>query len=98
MAFQPIRRILPDSIRKAGIDEQMSSVRVIQVAQSTLEKLWGEEKANYIEWVSFKEGTLKIRSHAPAALQELRLWEVRLLNELNRTLGMKKVIKIAETN
>lgn len=96
MAFQPIRRLLPGAIRQAGIDEQVSSVRVLVLAKETLEKFWGQEKANYIEWISFKEGTLKIRAHAPAAKQELKAWEVRFMNELNRALGAKRVTKIME--
>ena len=96
MAFQPIRRLLPSAIRQAGIDEQVSSVRILSLAKETLEKFWGEEKANYIEWISFKEGALKIRAHAPAAKQELKAWEVRFMNELNRALGAKRVTKIME--
>jgi hypothetical protein len=96
MAFQPIRRILPEAIRQAGIDEQVSSVRILTLAQSLLEKLWGPEKAAYIEWISYKDGVLRIRSQAAAALQELRIWEVRLVNEINRELRLKKVVKIIQ--
>ncbi|MBP9762381.1 DUF721 domain-containing protein [Patescibacteria group bacterium] len=96
MAFQPIRRILPDSIRHAGIDEQVSSVRILTLAQSLLEKFWGSEKAAYIEWISYKDGALRVRSQASAALQELRVWEPRLINELNRELRVKKVVKIVQ--
>ncbi len=94
MAFQPIRRILPDAIRQAGIDEQVSSVRILSLAAQTLEQFWGAEKANYVEWVSYKDGVLRAKALAPAAAQELRSWEVRLLNELNRALRAKKVTKI----
>lgn len=96
MAFQPIRRLLSESIRQAGIDEQVSSVRVLAVAKETLEKFWGPEKAAYIEWISYKDGVIRFRSCAPAAKQELKAWEVRFLNELNRCLGTKKVIKLME--
>lgn len=96
MAFQPIRRLLPEAIRHAGIDEQVSSVRILALAQETLQRFWGEEKASYVEWVSFKDGMLRMRCHAPAAKQELKLAEVRLLNELNRTLGAKRVLRLVE--
>ncbi len=96
MAFQSIRRVLPEAIRKAGIEEQVSSVHVVALAKETLERFWGPEKAQYIEWISYKDGALKIRAHAPAAKQELHVWQARLLNELNRSLGAKRVTKIIE--
>ncbi len=96
MAFQPIRRILPEAIRQAGIDEQVSSVQVLTLAKDTLEKFWGQEKAQYIEWVSYKDGVIRLHSHAPAARQELRAWEVRFINELNRIIGRKKVIRLVD--
>lgn len=96
MAFQPIRRLIPAAIRQAGIEEQVSSVRVLTLAKDTLERFWGQEKAQYIEWISYREGTIRIRAHAPAARQELKAWEIRFLNELNRALGAKRVTKIME--
>ncbi len=96
MAFQPIRRLIPGAIRQAGIEEQVSSVRVLALAKDILERFWGLEKAQYIEWISYKEGAIKIRAHAPAAKQELKAWEVRFMNELNRALGAKRVTKITE--
>jgi hypothetical protein len=96
MAFQPIRRILPEAIRQAGIGDQISNVRILTLAKETLERFWGEEKAGYIEWISYKEGVLRLRSHAPAAKQELKAWEIRFLNELNRALGGKRVTKLME--
>jgi hypothetical protein len=96
MAFQPIRSLLPQAIRQAGIDEQVSSVRILTLAKETLQKFWGEEKAAYVEWVSFKDGVLRVRCQAPAAKQELKVWEVRLLNELNHALGGRRVLKLME--
>ncbi len=96
MAFQPIRRLLSGAIHQAGIDEQVSSVRVLTLAKETLEKFWGTEKAAYIEWVSYKDGVVRVRCQAPAAKQELKTWEVRLLNEINRALGSKKVTRFME--
>jgi hypothetical protein len=96
MAFQPIRRLIPGAIRQAGIEEQVSSVRVLSLAKEILERFWGPEKAQYVEWISYKEGAIKIRAHAPAAKQELKAWEVRFMNELNRALGAKRVTKITE--
>ena len=91
MSFEPIRRILPKAIHNAGITRQVTAVRILDEAGAVVRAFWGEEKAAFIEVVSFHEGVLKINATAPVALQELKLWEVRIQNELNRRLGSKVV-------
>ena len=93
MPFEPIRRILPRAIQDAGISRQVTAARIIEETQDVIRALWGDEKARYVEVVSFHEGVLKIAATAPAALQELKIWEVRLQNEINRRLGYKVVQK-----
>lgn len=94
MSFEPIKRILPSALRSAGISKQIEAVRVLAVAQETITALWGEEKAAYIECVSFSGGELKVRASAPAAMQELKVWEVRIKNEINRALGSKVILSL----
>lgn len=91
MAFQPIRRILPSAVQKAGISRQVEATRVLEIAKECLGKLWGEEKAACVDAVSFAAGELRLFSRLPAAIQELRMWDVRLRNEINRQLGGKVV-------
>ncbi len=94
MPFEPIRRILPKAIQSAGISRQVNAARVIEDATGLIKNLWGEKKAAYVQPVSFSEGVLKIRALAPIALQELRLWETRIQNELNRSLGSAVVKRL----
>jgi len=94
MPFEPIRRILPRAIQNAGISRQVTASRIIESAGETVNALWGEEKAAFVRAVSFHDGILKLVATSPAALQELRLWDVRLQNELNRRIGSKVVQKI----
>lgn len=94
MSFEPIKRILPQSIRAAGISKQIEAVRVLTVAQDTLKALWGEQKSAFVECTSFADGELKIRASAPAALQELKLWDIRIRNEINRNLGGKVILSL----
>ncbi|MFA6429086.1 MAG: DciA family protein [Patescibacteria group bacterium] len=94
MAFTSIRRILPQAIQQAGITRQVTAVRIVEEMQSTLRALWGEERAAFVDVVSFKEGELKLVSRSSSATQELALWSVRLQNELNRRLGSHAVKKI----
>ena len=91
MSFEPISRYLSRAIQNAGIAKQVTAAQVLEKAQRLIEKLWGGEKSGYTEVVSFADGTLKIRAKAPAAAQELKLWQTRLINDLNRELGAKMV-------
>ncbi|MDO8618255.1 MAG: DciA family protein [Candidatus Uhrbacteria bacterium] len=93
-SFEPIRKILPQAIQQAGIARQVTAARVIQETQEALRRLWGEEKAKYIQTVSFKDGVIKVKALAPAAAQEIKNATVPLQNEVNRALGSKIVQQI----
>ena len=94
MAMQSIRSILPKAIQDAGIAEQVTAVRVLEVANETLVRLWGEEKASFVVPMSFVSGALKFRVQSGPAIQELKMMEAQLKNEVNRTLGKKVVSEI----
>jgi hypothetical protein len=95
MSFQPIRRILPASIRDSGIEVQISAIRVLEEASAALTRMWGAEQASYVEMVSFKEGVLNISVRSPSAAHALRASETQWINEINRALGSRKVAKIS---
>ncbi len=92
--FQPIRRILPQAVQSHGLGEQITTTRVLQVAQEVCRRLFGEEKAVFFEPLSFAAGQLKIKARGGAAAQELVTREIAFVNEVNRTLGERKVIKM----
>lgn len=94
MSLEPIRRFLPRALQTAGIADKVTAARVLLEAKQALIRLWGEEKAAYVDMVSFAEGALKVRSSAGAAIQELKMNAVRFQNEINRALGTKVVKKI----
>ena len=91
MSFEPIRRILPKAVQSAAIEKQITAVRVLETAQRVLRRLWGDEKAKYIEMISFAEGMLKLRALASAAAQEIKIAQIQIQNEINRELGSKVV-------
>lgn len=92
MPWQPIRKILPVAIQNKDVAKKIEATRVLQMAHEVLVQLWGDERAAYIEWVSFQGGQLHVFARAPAAAQELRIIDVRLRNELNRILGGKIIL------
>jgi hypothetical protein len=93
--FQSIKRIIPQSLKADGIESQVSASFVIIEAKKSLERLWGAERASYIEPLSFISGTLFVRMNSPSAAQAFRTIETPWMNEINRTIGQRKVMKIS---
>lgn len=94
MAFTPLKRILPQAVRQAGVEAQVGAARVVDEAQASLVRLWDPERAAHVRAVSFKEGTLKVAITSPSAAHALRLIETQWVNETNRALGSRKVMKV----
>lgn len=91
MSFDSIRKILPSVVRDRGIAPQLQTRRVLEEAMIVLRGLWGEDRAATVQPVSFHEGTLKLATTSAAALQEMRIHQIAIVNELNRKLGERLV-------
>ena len=94
MAFQSIRRIIPQAIQKAGIDSEVSAARVLDEAKNALVRIWGEERAAYVEPSSFKDGDLRLTIRSASAAQMFRTIESQVRNEVNRAIGQQRVRRI----
>jgi hypothetical protein len=92
--FQSIKKIIPQSLQASGIERQVSASFVVDEARHALERLWGAERASYIELLGFSNGILMIRITSPSAAQMLRTVETAWMNEANRSIGERKIIKI----
>ncbi len=82
------------SMKTAPISKELGIARVFESFQNVLQIRWGEERAVFLVPVSFKDGILKIESRSPAAIQEFRLIEMMVKNEINRQMGEACVGKI----
>jgi len=94
MSFQSMKRIIPASLRRLGIDASVSATRVLEESQAALVRLWGEDRASAVEMVTFSEGELLVRVKSSSALAMLRTITVPWMNEANRALGERKVLRI----
>lgn len=94
MSWESLKSIMPKAVRSAGIQEKMTSVKVLESSSRILKARWGEGKAGLVEFVSFNQGTLKAQTTSPAAMQMLRVEQVAFINDLNRLLGEKAVLKL----
>lgn len=94
MSFEAMRKLLPTVVRSHGISKQILSRQVLEVALAVLQHLWGEDRARSIQAVSFREGVLKLESSSAPAMQQLRVDQTRVMNEVNRRLGERCVMRL----
>lgn len=87
MGFEPIRRLLPNAIKSAGIADRVDASRVVSAFDATVRRHWGEAESSYVRSISFSQGVLKVAVSSPTALQAIRLESTRFQNETNRMLG-----------
>lgn len=94
MAWESLKSIMPKAIKAAGIKEKMTSVKVLDSANRILQARWGEEKAVLVEFISFNQGTLRAKTASPAAMQFFRVEQTPFINDINRLLGERAVLKV----
>lgn len=94
MSFQPIKKLIPLSIRSHGLSKQVNARQALETAVAVIKSMWGEEKAGYLSPVSFKEGILKMESVSAVAMQQFKVDEIKILNEVNRRIGERLVLKM----
>ncbi|MBU0540291.1 DUF721 domain-containing protein [Patescibacteria group bacterium] len=94
MAFQPIKKILTSVMQSHSFSGKLQAYRVLETAKEVLQNLWDEERAAYINPLSFKEGKLKCVALSPSAKQQLSLEQTRYMNEINRRLNGRVVFSL----
>ena len=94
MSFESIKKIIPQVVSSRGISKPILTRQILEEVIIVLKTLWGEERAAYIRPISFADGILKLECRSAVAKQQLSLDRIRLLNEMNRRLGERKVYSI----
>lgn len=94
MSFHSMKRIIPTTLKQLGIDVSISATRVLGESKMALIRIWGEDRAGGVEMVSFADGELVIRVTSSSAIAMLRTVTVPWMNEINRVLGERRVLKI----
>jgi hypothetical protein len=94
MPWQSLKSIIPKTIEKAGIAEQVTAQRVLDLAAKTLMQRWGDEMASNVSFISFRRGVLQAVSSSAAAVQVLKTERIDFINTLNYSLGKRAIIKI----
>ncbi len=94
MPFHSIKKILPSVLAGRPFTRQLEASQVLEHAAAAVLGVWGEERARFVNPVSFADGTLKFESTSAVAMQQFRVDEVRMMNEINRRCGSRRVTRI----
>lgn len=98
MSFESIKRIIPSFVREHGLEKPLQAQSVVEVAAEVFKAKWGVERASVIMPISFVSGCLKLDVTSPSALQELRVQEAAIMNEINRRVGSRVVRSLRATS
>jgi hypothetical protein len=92
MAFKPLGGLLPQQLRRAGVERGVMVAQILVVANLYLDEKWGEGTTDSsARAIAFKYGKLQIASiHAPFR-QEIQLNAVDICNHVNTKLGRDMV-------
>lgn len=96
----PLKKLIERRVKKLKLDSQVNAARVCDVSEKIIKNFFNKKinfkNNSYFKDFScgFKKGTLKIKKTSPLFLNELRLNEDTIKQEINRRLGGRMVKKI----
>ena len=94
MAFIRIRHLLDKSIKKAGINKQLDSVKILGEFNKVGQKMFGEQVMKKIKPLYLKDNTLSVACLSSVLAEKLKARERRVLAELNRPYKRKVVERL----
>ena len=94
MTFHSMKKIMPSVLAGRSFTHQLEAFQVLEHAVAAVLGLWGDERARFVTPISFADGTLKFESTSAVAMQQFRVDEVRILNEINRRCGSRRAVRL----
>lgn len=89
-----IGSLLWKSIRRAGLEQGVTAVLVIDEFKRILEKEFGEKIKNKVKLLYFKKGILYLSATSSIITQEIKMIEDELLKAVNQKFNKKKVKRL----
>jgi hypothetical protein len=94
MPFIKIEKLLPKSVKKAGIKKQLDSAKILADFGEIGSQVFGPEAIKKIKPLYIKDGTLTITCLSSVLAQKLKAQEKRLIWELNRPYHRKIIERL----
>ncbi|MCL5411833.1 MAG: DUF721 domain-containing protein [Patescibacteria group bacterium] len=93
MTFIKMKNLLPRAIERSGNPDGLGAALVLDLWNKVAVKIIGEE-AKKTKAFRLQSGTLYIRVPSPLWAQELHLHSPQLIDELNKEIGKRTVVKL----
>lgn len=94
MSFTPIKKILDDSVQRAGMTDDIDASLALEAAQKIFRELFDNETAQTMKPLYVKRGVLTVSCASSVAAQELKLREREILTKLKERLGKPLVERL----
>lgn len=94
MPFTSLKDLLPQAVRKAGLDAPIDAAKVVYVAQSVAGQLFSPAQRVYIQPVAFVGKVLRVEITSPSAAHAIRLYARAWMEGINQRLQRKTVTEI----
>ncbi|MFA6322372.1 MAG: DUF721 domain-containing protein [Candidatus Buchananbacteria bacterium] len=94
MSFTSIKKIIPKSVKAAGIQNNLNEAKILENFNETAAKVFGDRVLKKIKPLYIKDGTLMVACLSDVLAQYIRENERRFLFELNRPFGKGIIEKI----
>ncbi len=95
MDLTPLRDALEKKMTSASpIRKQVEASLILEYAESALRDLLGAEQARFAKPLFLKNRTLTITCSTSAVAQEIRLYQGKIVEAINRSIGKKEVDRI----
>jgi hypothetical protein len=91
MSFTPLRSILAQNIREAGIGRQVLAARTIETFNQIIREIFGPGAAGKARAMYLRNKNLTVGCLSSVVTQEVYLKRGKIIKELNKRLGVEAV-------
>lgn len=91
--FKDLKSILPKTIKRAGITNQLENLRVLELYGNIVKRVI-DNSENTLRPIYVKDNILTVAALSAEAVKELRYFEAKIILEINGKIGSEAVKKI----
>jgi len=84
MSLTPLNNLLGDSLKRAGIHNQVSSAMVLEQFEKIIREFFGHEGAKHVKPLYIKDKILNVACLSSVFAQELKFREREIMERLNK--------------
>ncbi|KKQ55318.1 MAG: Zn-ribbon-containing protein [Parcubacteria group bacterium GW2011_GWA2_38_13] len=94
MPLTPLNNLLGNSLKKAGIQNQVSSAIVLEQFEKITQEFFGMEGAKHVKPLYIKDKILNVACLSSVFAQELKFREKEILEKLNEGKNIQVVERV----